>query len=184
MGRYVSQYIAQACRRLGLFATFVVLSCDVIVSRTAPGPPERRISDSLQGQFFPYFILTMTTLVTIPTTLSFLRPSKELENTGTRIESDFTPEHADLIQGQRKKQKRLERRLKRGLFMVAGWTLNAAMVYLIVVTAQSTPDIWDPYNVLGISRVCKCRVVYAQDALTVSRVRTRRRSRSTIEGFP
>lgn len=105
-----------------------------------------------QGQFFPYFILTVTTLVTVPTTISFLRPSKELENTGTRIESDFTPEHADLIQGQRKKQKRLERRIKRGLVMVAGWALNAAMVYLILVTARTTPKIWDPYDVLGVSR--------------------------------
>jgi translocation protein SEC63 len=78
----------------------------------------------------------------------------ELENTGTRIESDFSPEHADLIQGQRKKQKRLERRIKRGLLMVAGWTLNAAMVYLILVTARTTTKIWDPYDVLGVSRVC------------------------------
>ncbi|KAF5849213.1 hypothetical protein GGP41_006116 [Bipolaris sorokiniana] len=105
-----------------------------------------------QGQFFPYFILTVTTLVTVPTTISFLRPSKELENTGARIESDFTPEHADLIQGQRKKQKRMERRIKRGLVMVGGWALNAAMVYLILVTARTTPDIWDPYAVLGVSR--------------------------------
>ncbi|KAF1939892.1 hypothetical protein EJ02DRAFT_456455 [Clathrospora elynae] len=105
-----------------------------------------------QGQFFPYFILTVTTLVTVPTTISFLRPSKELENTGTTIDSDFTPEHADLIQGQRKKQKRLERRIKRGLLMLVGWAMNAAMVYLILVTARTTPDIWNPYDVLGVNR--------------------------------
>lgn len=104
-----------------------------------------------QGQFFPYFILTVTTLVTVPTTISFFRSSKELENTGSRIESDFTPEHADLIQGQRKKQKRLERRIKRGLLMVGGWAMNAAMIYLISTTTRSTPDIWDPYEVLGVS---------------------------------
>lgn len=78
----------------------------------------------------------------------------ELENTGTRIDSDFVPEHADLIQGQRKKQKRLEWRLKRGLLMLCGWALNAAMVYLIIVTARTVPTIWDPYEVLGVSRVC------------------------------
>ncbi|USP80302.1 Translocation protein sec63 [Curvularia clavata] len=105
-----------------------------------------------QGQFFPYFILTVTTLVTVPTTISFLRPSKELENTGVRINSDFTPEHADLIQGQRKKQKRMERRIKRGLVMVGGWALNAAMVYLILITSSTAPEIWDPYRILGISR--------------------------------
>jgi translocation protein SEC63 len=80
-----------------------------------------------------------------------LRP--ELENTGTRIDSDFTPEHADLIQGQRKKQKRLERRIKRGIVMLLGWAMNAAMIYLILVTARTTPDIWDPYEVLGVSKV-------------------------------
>jgi translocation protein SEC63 len=33
-------------------------------------------TNSLQGQFFPYFILTVTTLVTVPATISFFRPSK------------------------------------------------------------------------------------------------------------
>ncbi|KAF2194419.1 DnaJ-domain-containing protein [Zopfia rhizophila CBS 207.26] len=105
-----------------------------------------------QGQFFPYFILTVTSLVTIPVTYSFLKPSKELENTATRIESDFKPEHADLIEGQRKKQKRRERRLKRLLFSIAGWLIIAWMAYLMVVTAQTVPKIWDPYEVLGVSR--------------------------------
>lgn len=36
----------------------------------------RALSDTAQGQFFPFFILTITTLVTVPTTISFLRPSK------------------------------------------------------------------------------------------------------------
>lgn len=70
-----------------------------------------------------------------------------------RIDSDFTPEHADLIQGQRKKQKRMERRIKRGIVMVAGWALNAAMIYLILVTSSVAPDIWDPYRILGIPKV-------------------------------
>lgn len=33
-------------------------------------------TDSSQGQFFPYFILTVTTLITVPATISFFRPSK------------------------------------------------------------------------------------------------------------
>jgi translocation protein SEC63 len=77
----------------------------------------------------------------------------ELENTATRIESDFKPENADLIEGQRRKQKRRERRLKRFVFSVGGWLLMAWMVYLMIVTAKTVPKIWDPYNVLGVSRV-------------------------------
>jgi translocation protein SEC63 len=37
---------------------------------------QRTVSNTAQGQFFPFFILTVTTLVTVPTTISFLRPSK------------------------------------------------------------------------------------------------------------
>ena len=29
----------------------------------------------------------------------------------------------------------------------------ALMVYLIIVTATTVPKIWDPYDILGISRV-------------------------------
>ncbi|KAF2010951.1 DnaJ-domain-containing protein [Aaosphaeria arxii CBS 175.79] len=105
-----------------------------------------------QGQFFPYFILTMTSLVTIPVTYSWLKPSKELENTATRINSDFNPEHADLIDGQRKKQKRRERRFKRMLTSLGGWLVIAGMIYLIIVTTQAEMKIYDPYEVLGISR--------------------------------
>lgn len=77
----------------------------------------------------------------------------ELENTGSTIQSDFAPEHADLIQGQRKKQKRAERKTKRGILMLGGWSLNALMIYLIWVTARTVTKIWDPYEVLGVSRV-------------------------------
>lgn len=37
--------------------------------------------------------------------------------------------------------------------MLGGWSLNALMVYLIVVTARTITKIWDPYEVLGVSRV-------------------------------
>ncbi|KAF2492377.1 hypothetical protein BU16DRAFT_584471 [Lophium mytilinum] len=104
------------------------------------------------GQFFPYFVITITSLITIPVTYSLLKPSKELENTATRIQSDFTPEHADLIAGQRRKQKRRERRLKRGIVSLGGWLVIAWMVYLMVVTARTIPKIYDPYDVLGVSR--------------------------------
>ncbi|KAF1980023.1 hypothetical protein BU23DRAFT_521893 [Bimuria novae-zelandiae CBS 107.79] len=105
-----------------------------------------------EGQFFPYFIVTLTSFITIPVTYSLLKPSKELENTATRIPSDFTPEHADLIEKQRKKQKRRERRIKRAIVSLIGWTVIAGMIYLIIVTAQNVPKIWDPYDVLGVSR--------------------------------
>ncbi|KAL4956779.1 Sec63 Brl domain-containing protein [Aspergillus filifer] len=105
-----------------------------------------------QGQFFPFFILTLTGLVTLPLTYNLLKPSKELENTAPRIRSDFKPEHEDLIEAQKRKRLRKERRIKRIVTVIVGYTVMAYMAYLIVVTARASPKIWDPYDILGVSR--------------------------------
>jgi translocation protein SEC63 len=77
----------------------------------------------------------------------------ELVNTAPRIRTDYKPKHADIIDGLKAKQKRKERKIKRMIFSIAGWSLMALMVYLIIVTARTVPKIWDPYEVLGVSRV-------------------------------
>lgn len=106
-----------------------------------------------QGQFFPYFILTITGIITLPLTYSAFRSPKELENTAPRIRSDFKPHDSDLIDAQKKSRKRRERKMKRMLFSGLGWLLMSYMVYLMVVTARHVPKIWDPYDVLGVTRV-------------------------------
>lgn len=127
-----------------------------------------RNSDS-QGEFFPFFVATVSALVTIPLTYSLLKPSKgqtpriptcmpqltlitDIENTAPRIKSDFKPAEDDLIQGQRRKQWRRERRLKRIITVAVGWIVILAMAYLITVTEKTKPKIWDPYDILKISR--------------------------------
>jgi hypothetical protein len=37
--------------------------------------------------------------------------------------------------------------------VILGYAVIAYMVYLIIVTARLTPKIWDPYEILGVSRV-------------------------------
>lgn len=77
----------------------------------------------------------------------------ELESTAPRIASDFKPPHDDLIRNQKRKRDRKERRVKRAVAVVVGWAIMAWMVYLIIVTARTAPKIWDPYEILGVSRV-------------------------------
>ena len=77
----------------------------------------------------------------------------DIEDTAPRIRSDFKPLDDALIQGQKRKQWRQERRLKRILTVAAGWLIIALMVYLIAVTKITAPNIWDPYSILEISRV-------------------------------
>ncbi|KAK0129656.1 secretory subunit [Cadophora gregata f. sp. sojae] len=103
-----------------------------------------------QGQFFPFFVLTVVGIVTIPLTYSVLKPSSDPGATAPRIKSDFRPEHADLVDSQRKAQRRKERKLKRAIAVVAGWAIMGFMAYLIVVTARIIPKIWNPYDILGI----------------------------------
>ena len=105
-----------------------------------------------QGQFFPYFILTISALITVPLTFSLLKPTKELESTAPRIKSDFKPPDENLIQGQKRKQWRRERRLKRFITVLTGYATIALMMYLIAVTKTTAPKIWDPYDILEIPR--------------------------------
>jgi translocation protein SEC63 len=112
-----------------------------------------------QGQFFPYFVLTLTGLVTFPLTYNLLKPPKDLENTAPRIRSDFKPEHEDLIEAQKRKRLRKERRIKRIVTVVLGYAIMAYMAYLIVITARASPKIWDPYDILGVSRSANERAI-------------------------
>lgn len=104
------------------------------------------------GQFYPIFILVLAAILTLPATYSTLKPSKDLENRAPRIRSDYKPENADIVEGLKKKQKRKERKVKRMLFSAVGWGLMAWMIWLIIITTRTTPQIWDPYSVLGVSR--------------------------------
>jgi translocation protein SEC63 len=86
-------------------------------------------------------------------TYTLLKPSSDPGATAPRIKSDYKPEQDDLIQIQRKKQRRRERKLKRMITVVIGWAIMGLMAYLIVVTARTVPKIWNPYDILGIKDV-------------------------------
>jgi translocation protein SEC63 len=105
------------------------------------------------GQFFPFFILTLTGLVTLPLTYNVLKKNEDIESTAPRIKSDFKPKHDDLIQVQRRAQKRKEFKMKRTIAVILGYAIMVWMVYKIVVTKRIMPKIWDPYEILGLSRV-------------------------------
>lgn len=90
--------------------------------------------------------------------------STELENTAPRIKSDFKPQHADLIEAQKRRRLRKERRIKRIITVILGYIVMAWMIYLIIVTARTTTKSYDPYDILGVSRV---RCVDARGGLFV-----------------
>jgi translocation protein SEC63 len=101
----------------------------------------------------------MSALITVPLTYSVLKPSLDPGATAPRIKSEFKPENVELIDAQRKKQRRRERRIKRIISVVAGWAIMGFMAYLITVTARTVPKLWNPYDILGISDVHSDRLL-------------------------
>ncbi|KAI4870771.1 Sec63 Brl domain-containing protein [Hypoxylon rubiginosum] len=104
-----------------------------------------------QGQFYPFFIFTLTTIVTLPLTYSLLAPSNDAASLASRLKTSYKPEHADLIEAQRAAQKRKQRRIKRAIAVVLGWAVMAGMLYLILTTQRTISKIWNPYDILGVS---------------------------------
>ncbi|TKA69347.1 hypothetical protein B0A55_08163 [Friedmanniomyces simplex] len=104
------------------------------------------------AQFFPFFVLTITAIITLPLTYTLLgKPSDASSSKAARhISSAYQPDNADIIDLQRAKEKRKELRLKRMLTAGAGWLLMAYMVYLMAVTARAAPTIWNPYDILDV----------------------------------
>ncbi|RMZ85832.1 hypothetical protein DV737_g422, partial [Chaetothyriales sp. CBS 132003] len=105
-----------------------------------------------EGHFFPFFLFIMDALVTIPLTWNVLKPSTELEQTAARIASDFRPKDEHLIQEQRQRQKKKARKTKRIIAVVLGWLTMAYLLYLVYNAEQTRVKLWDPYNILGVSR--------------------------------
>jgi translocation protein SEC63 len=106
-----------------------------------------------EAQFFPFFIVTVSALVTLPLSFSLLRSPTDSSNVAKagRLESTSRPNHADIIDGQRAKQKRKDLRIKRIVAALLGWALIGYMIYLMVVTARNTPTVWNPYDILKVS---------------------------------
>ncbi|OTA31637.1 hypothetical protein BTJ68_08132 [Hortaea werneckii EXF-2000] len=105
------------------------------------------------AQFFPFFVLTVSSLITLPLTYSLLRSPSDVAGTSSKaahIASPYTPKNADIIQTSRAKQKRKELRLKRMLTAATGWLTMAYMIYLMYVTARAQPTVWNPYDILDI----------------------------------
>lgn len=104
-----------------------------------------------QGQFYPFFIFTLSLIITLPLTYSLLSPSKDPGALAPRIKTTFKAEHDGSISALRSAQKRKQRKVKRFIAVVIGWAVMAFMIYLIITTQRTVAKIWNPYDILGIS---------------------------------
>ncbi|KAI0128742.1 Sec63 Brl domain-containing protein [Xylariales sp. AK1849] len=103
-----------------------------------------------EGLYYPFFLFTLSGLITLPLTYNLLRRSTDASALAPRIKSDYKSEHHDIVEAQRATQKRKQRKVKRFIAAVVGWVVMAGMLYLILNTQQSVAKIWNPYDILGV----------------------------------
>ncbi|KUI56945.1 Translocation protein sec63 [Cytospora mali] len=105
------------------------------------------------GSLFPFFAFTVSTIVTLPATYFLLKGSiSDPSKLFPRIQTDYKPKHADLVDAQRSKDRKRSRRLGLTLFVLLGWAVMIYTAYLIhFVEAPAAQRVWNPYDILGIS---------------------------------
>ena len=147
-----------------------------------------------QAQFYPFFILTIAGIITLPLTYNVLKKDTNVEASAAPRQDDHETEDDDLIKDSRRKAKRKERKLKRILAVILGYAVMAGMIYLIVITARVTPRLYNPYDVLGVSTVSVLRLHSAKWCTATHmrntianlyiRVPARKRSKSSTTNSP
>lgn len=106
------------------------------------------------GQLWPSFAFTLSTIITLP--LSYLLVSRVGNPAAAfpRIQTDYRPPQSAIIDAERAKYRRKQRRIGLIVAVVVGWAVMAYTLYLIqFAVAPEEQRVWNPYDILGISEV-------------------------------
>ncbi|TLS30936.1 hypothetical protein PpBr36_03704 [Pyricularia pennisetigena] len=111
------------------------------------------------GHLWPFFVFTLTTIVTLPLTYALVNRSRDPAAKFPRIKTEYKPKHGDLVQAQKSADKRKNRTLGLTLFVLGGWAVMGYMLYLISVTEAPVNKLWNPYDILGLSETASEKVI-------------------------
>jgi translocation protein SEC63 len=112
-----------------------------------------------EGYLWPFFVFTLTSIVTLPLTYVLFSRARDQTASVARIQSDFRPKHSDLVDAQRKTEKKKQRKLWLYAAVAVGWVVIGYMLYLMQTTEVPSQKLWNPYDILEISEVllaCCC----------------------------
>ncbi|CAK7204633.1 secretory subunit [Sporothrix eucalyptigena] len=104
------------------------------------------------GQLWPFFVFTLAIIITLPLTYVLLKGLGNPADVFPRVASKFRHNHSDLVDAERAKYRRQQRRLGLILAVAVGWATIGYMLYLIqFAEAYKVERIWNPYDILGIA---------------------------------
>lgn len=106
-----------------------------------------------ESDVWPYFAVTLGSLVLVPWTIGVLSPvlfpAKKQTN---QVDVAFRPANATHIDSYKSKQLRGRLLSKRNMFLVAGWAaLAAALVFIASKEIKVQENTFDPYEIMGVS---------------------------------
>ncbi|CAK7268373.1 secretory subunit [Sporothrix epigloea] len=104
------------------------------------------------GQLWPFFVFTLAVIITLPLTFVLLKGLGNPAAVFPRVQSNFRHSHSDLVDAERAKYRRQQRRLGLILAVTVGWATIGYMLYLIqYAEAHQIERVWNPYDILGIA---------------------------------
>ncbi|KAK7208107.1 hypothetical protein BZA70DRAFT_272937 [Myxozyma melibiosi] len=115
---------------------------------------DSRYSYDENAEAWPYFAMTLLSLVLVPTTFKRLtkiaRSPKESVSSG--LESQYKPPSYDIISKSRRKSKQGKILTVTNVLLLLGWVIFFAVLYF-VHSQESTEEVqlFDPYEILGIA---------------------------------
>ncbi|CEP25065.1 unnamed protein product [Cyberlindnera jadinii] len=112
---------------------------------------DSRYSYDENSETWPVFVLALTSVAVVPLTIakvySALSTNVELQHQDAIEQRNIPPQ----VLKHRSDQKRRSSLTKKNIFLVFGWIVIAAMIYLVSTTEQTpTQNLFDPYELLGV----------------------------------
>ena len=102
------------------------------------------------GYLWPFFVFTLTLVVTIPLTYVAIKRSRDPAAAFPRVAVDYRHGHSALVDALRTREKRKDRNPWLLLLALGGWAVVAYMVYLIRTTEAPVQQLWNPYDILSL----------------------------------
>lgn len=114
---------------------------------------DSRYSYDENAEVWPYFVLTLLSVILIPATLIAYSRFTAKETTTDSYHSTFKTDNDALIQKYRTKLKRNNLFTKLNVFVFFGWVVFAGLVYLITIQEPNADGtkVFDPYELLELS---------------------------------
>ncbi|KAK4216679.1 hypothetical protein QBC37DRAFT_84249 [Rhypophila decipiens] len=112
-----------------------------------------------EGYLWPFFVFTLTTIITLPLTYMLINRSRDPAAQFSRVQTDFKHQHSHLVDSLRKTEKRKDRKIWLLAAVVGGWAIMGYMLYLISITEVPAQKLWNPYDILNIPESASEKVI-------------------------